>query len=99
MASWKKLLQAMIDDPVPRNYTYDDAARILRRLDFEEPSSRSGSHRLWRRRAPDGNLAVIGLVDKGHGPMKPGYIRDMVKTLRERGLLPVSLEADDDLDN
>lgn len=96
MARWKKLLRAMIDDPNARTYTYDDAAAVLTRLGFEERGGGSGSHRAWRRRGPVGNLVVVGLVDKGHGTLKPGYIRDMVKTLREHGFLPDDLLSDND---
>ena len=100
MASWKKLLWQMAADTSPRGYTYEDAARILRSLAFEEPTKRNGSHRLWRLRLADGNVAYVGLVQKGHGTMKPGYIRDMVAELRKYDLIPHETEgSDDELDN
>lgn len=88
MGNWRKLLQQMAADPDPRRYTYDDAARILDHLGFSEPSGASGSHRRWRLKREGCNSVVIGLVDKGHGTLKPGYIRDLVKALQENGLMP-----------
>lgn len=87
MAQWKKTLQRMLEDTDPRNYTYEDAAHVLDRLGFVVAPG-EGSHRKWRLRRSDGLVVVIGLVKKGHGPMKPVYIRDMVKQLRANELLP-----------
>lgn len=99
MATWKKLLWAMAADTDPRGYSYDDAARILRQLGFVEPSKPDGTHRRWRRKLPNGNLVVVGLVQKGHGTLKPGYIRDMVRALRDNALIPPENEdSDHDLD-
>jgi hypothetical protein len=94
MTSWKKRFSAMVADPDPRSYTYDDAADILRRLGFHPASrKRGGSHRLWRleRRATDTSKESIyvQLVDAGHGTLKPVYVRKMIETLRAAGLLQV----------
>jgi hypothetical protein len=96
MANWKKLLWQMAADTDPRSYSYDDAARILRNLSFEEPKKRNGSHRLWRLKLANGNVVYVGLVQKGHGTLKPGYIRDMVEELRKYDLIPHETEENDD---
>ena len=88
MGSWKKLLWRMAADADPRGYTYDDASRVLVRLGFAEPDKPDGTHRRWRLKLPDGIVVRVGLVQKGHGTLKPGYIRDMVKALRDHGLFP-----------
>lgn len=99
MPNWKDLLWQMLADTDPRGYTYDDAARVLRRLGFEERKGR-GSHRLWRLKPSGGNVVYIGLVQKGHGTLKPGYIRDMVNELRTNGLIPLGTEGTtDDVDD
>ena len=88
MARWKKVLQAMLHDTNPRNYTYEDAALVLfHGLGFAEPPRSDGSYRRWRRRLPNGTVVVVGLVNKGHGTLKPGYIRDLVKAVRDHGLV------------
>lgn len=87
MASWEKLLQRMLDDRRPVSYTYADAVRILGRLGFVE-GSKGTSHRTWRFRGVDGNTVVVGLVDAGHGTLKPVYIREMLRILRDNNLLP-----------
>lgn len=96
MAQWQKLLARMMADSTPREYTYDDAARVLRQLGFEVRPRASGSHRVWHRRGPAGNLLTVGLVDKGHGTLKPAYIRAMISTLTVNGLIPKELEANDE---
>src|SRR5665213_587381 len=98
MGSWRKLLSTMVADPNPRSYTFDDAANILMQLGFVQAAKRSGSHRTFRREmgsdgAPKRGL-VIGLVDAGHGPIKPVYIRAMVQALIDNGLLPASAGED-----
>jgi hypothetical protein len=92
MAGWKKTLARMLADTDPRNYTYQDAAGVLQRLGFELAPYRDGSHRKWRYRSPVGIVVIVGLIEKGHGKLKPVYIRDMVKQLRDNALLPVELE-------
>lgn len=95
MGSWRKLLASMVADADPRSYSYHDAALILQHLGFEGPFGRGGSHRRFRRALADpsspagSTTIVIGLVDTGHGPMKPVYIKKMLATLREHPLLPV----------
>ena len=88
MGSWRKLLRRMANDPKPRGYTYDEAARVLSNLGFEKPSKPGGSHRVWRLKLAIGNVIRVQLVEKGHGTLKPEYIQDMVATLRTYGLLP-----------
>lgn len=94
MAQWIKLLGAMVADRKPISYTYEDASTVLRQLQFTMAKSGATSHRKWYREladatAPSGHRTVtIGLNAKGKGPLKPGYIRAMVRTLRENNLLP-----------
>ncbi len=92
MSSWRKLLVQMAADTDPRNYAYEDAVRVLVGLGFSPAKSKpSGSHRVWRRPDPGGNVhatLVVALKDAGSGTMKPAYIRDMVKILDSAGLIP-----------
>jgi predicted RNA binding protein YcfA (HicA-like mRNA interferase family) len=92
MARWKKLLGGMVNDASPTTYTYDDAVAVLRQLGFELAPHGGGSHRMWRLRDPAGNTVVIGLVDRGAGPLKAYLIRDMVRQLRANGLIPSERE-------
>jgi hypothetical protein len=87
MARWKRLLDKMASDSDPRNYSYDDAVTVLRGLDFQLAPHGGGSHRAWRGKGTSGTVVVIGLVDKGHGTLKPYLVREMVKQLRANGLL------------
>lgn len=87
MGNWRKLLARMASDESPSTYTYDEAAAVLRHLGFELAKHGGGSHRKWRRQAPDGSTIIIGLVESGSGPMKPYLIRDMIDALRRAGLL------------
>ncbi len=92
MSGWRALLRRMVADPDPRSYTYEDAARVLTNLGFELARPHSGgSHRPWRLAVNDasGHRAVyVGLVQKGHGTLKPVYIKQMLAILRAEGLLP-----------
>lgn len=93
MARWEKVLQQMLNDQKPVGYTYDDAAGVLLGLGFEPPKKKKGgSHRKWTRKV-EGTLVVIGLVESGSGPLRAYLIRDMLKTLRQHGL--VSPRKDD----
>ena len=98
MASWRKRLARMVADPDPRSYTYEEASGILEHLGFELAKPTSGSHRKFRRAvadpsAPSGKRGVIvGLVQKGAGTLKPKYVLEMVRTLRENNLLPPGVE-------
>jgi hypothetical protein len=88
MASWKKLLAQMANDPNPKGYQYEDAARVLRQLGFELAPSGS-SHRKWRTRLGDPpRTVVVGLVQPPRGPVPKEYIQDMMVTLRANGLVP-----------
>jgi hypothetical protein len=87
MGNWRKLLASMASDPRPITYHYEDAARILARLGFEEAPNSGSSHRKWRLRPPGRPPIIVGLV-KGTGPLRREYIQDMIRTLAENDLLP-----------
>jgi hypothetical protein len=90
MASWRKLLARMVSDPNPRSFTYQEAATVLGNLGFHLAKSGGSSHRRWRRvvEAEGGpRTVVIGLVEKGSGTLRPEYVKQMVRILRENGLL------------
>lgn len=78
----------MADDPKPVNYTYDDAASILRAMGFALAKTSGTSHRRWRLKAPNGQVITIALVDRGRGPMKSVYIKSMVRLLDANKLIP-----------
>ena len=82
----------MLSDSNPVTYTYADASHVLAALGFEVAPHGGGSHRRWRRGLPDGNAIIVGLVEKGSGPLKPYLIRDMVAQLRTNGLVPEEQE-------
>lgn len=94
MAQWEKLLSTMVADTRPVSYTYDDAGLVLSKLGFTEETPTGTSHRKWwlvvhDTESPNGKKTVtIGLNAKGKRPLKAGYIRTMIKTLRENNLLP-----------
>lgn len=88
MGSWKKLLAAMRSDTNPNGYTYDDAARVLANLGLQLAPSSGGSHRRWRGTGPSGHVCIVGLVDRGHGPLKAVYIKEMLSALECAGILP-----------
>ncbi len=74
-------------DPKPVNYTYDEVAALLRRLGFEVQASGGGtSHRKWRLQREGRPSIWIGLVERGHGKLPPGYIREIQRVLRDAGL-------------
>lgn len=85
--SWRSRLAELMADTKPVNYTYGDVAGLLRRLGFElQPSGGGTSHRKWRL-TRDGRPSVwIGLVEKGHGPLPRGYVREVQRVLRDAGL-------------
>lgn len=87
MAQWEKALARMLNDTNPNGYTYDEAARVLFNLGFTLAAASSGSHRRWARRAA-GVTVVIGLIEKGHGHLKPYLIRDLISQLKTNGLVP-----------
>lgn len=92
MARWKKLLSKMLSDSNPITYTYDEASQVLVALGFEVAPHGGGSHRKWRRSLPGGNAIIVGLVEKGSGPLKPYLIRDMLSQLTLNGLVPEDKE-------
>lgn len=82
----------MLNDSNPITYTYSDTSAVLEALDFEVAPHSGGSHRKWRRKLADGNVVLVGLVEKGHGTLKPYLIRDLVAQLRTNGLVPKEFE-------
>lgn len=84
----------MLTDASPTSYTYEEAVLVLKKLDFELAPHGGGSHRKWRRRSADGNIVIIGLVEKGSGALKPYLVRDMVQQLQSNGLIPADLEQE-----
>jgi hypothetical protein len=94
MSSWRKRLAMMVADPRPNSYTYDEAATILANLGFKLAGKPKGSHRRWRLALPDPSVEggkrtiIVGLVDRGTGPLKPVYIKEMIRTLSANNLLP-----------
>ena len=90
MPRWERLLARMVADTDPRNYTYEEAARVLLKLDYELAPHGGTSHRKWRKVLASGKVDVIGLVESGRGCLKPCYIRDMVRSLQEAGLIPAA---------
>ena len=75
----------------PRGFTYDDAATVLKSLGFEPTRTKpKGSHRLWRLEVTTvggRNSVYVGLVDKGHGTLKPEYIKKMIEILLQNQLI------------
>lgn len=92
MAKWEKVLRAMLADTNPVNYTYEEAASILERLDFVVAPKSGSSHRKWRRAVSGGNVAYVGLVNKGSGTLAAWQVRDMIAELRKHRLLPKGME-------
>lgn len=95
MARWEKLVARMVADRKGRSYTYGDCVRILTHLGFELAPNSGTSHRKWRRHIGDSadpnkqRLIVVGLVEAGSGALKPEYIKHMIDTLEEAGLVPL----------
>lgn len=91
MGGASKLLGAMLRARDPRSFTYDDAATVLRSLGFEPTRTKpKGSHRLWRRElvTETGKQTVyVGLVESGHGTLKPVYIKKMLEVLLHNHLI------------
>ena len=92
MPRWNKLLSRMLRDERPVHYTYANAVLILRALGFVLAPHGPGSHRKWRRVSCDGRTIVIGLVDRGTGPMKAYLVRDMIAQLTLAGLITDHLD-------
>src|SRR6185312_9879926 len=92
MASWRKLLSQMANDPDPRGYTFEDDAKVLEHSGFVQAPSSGTSHRRFRLVVQSGTekrTVIVGLVDRGHGTLKPVYIKELVQVLRAEGLLAV----------
>ena len=87
MAAWEEMLEAMCGSAKLTGFSYADAAKVLTGLGFTCPGVGGGSHRTWRRRLPSGILLPILLVDKGHGDIKPVYLRKMLRALRANRLI------------
>lgn len=86
MPRWERTLGEMMTNPRPVNYRYQDAAAVLDGLGFVCTRG-DGSHRIWKLRRPEGTIKVM-LVDSGHGPLPPGYIRRMLQVLHAANLFP-----------
>lgn len=88
----------MVADTRPVSYTYSDTRVVLSHLGFTEEKPTGTSHRKWWRLVKDASSSsgmrkvVIALKDDGGRPLKPGWIRDMVRGLRENNLLPPGYE-------
>jgi hypothetical protein len=65
---------------------------VLSALGFQVAPHAGGSHRKWRLKLQSGNVVLVGLVEKGHGTLKPYLIRDMVEQLRSNGVVPKEFE-------
>lgn len=91
MGGARKLLSSMMRARDPRGFTYDDAATVLKSLGFEPTRTKpKGSHRLWRLEVTTvggRNSVYVGLVDKGHGTLKPEYIKKMIEILLQNQLI------------
>lgn len=61
-------------------HTYDEAASVLEKCGFAPPKKPKGSHRTWRHKDLAKHLC---LVDKGHGAIPGGYIREMIAAIDE----------------
>lgn len=89
MARWEKLLTRMRDSVRCVGFTYDDAASVLAGLGFScVETGAGGSHRRWAQLHPSGQRVIIGLVNHGHGDLKPVYIKQMLRLLKEHELMP-----------
>lgn len=66
------------------NHRYADVARWLRKADFDPPRDAEGSHRVWVH--PSGRRVL--LVDRGHGPILPVYVKKAIRTILEVGACP-----------
>ncbi len=87
MSRWRRVLLKMAQSQRGVGFTYNDAAAVLRGLDFEQKCEGS-SHRRWVRLREGEPAVIIGLVEKGHGELKPVYIKTLVERLRDAGLIP-----------
>jgi hypothetical protein len=61
-------------------------------LGFQVAPHAGRSHRKWWLKLQSGNVVLVGLVEKGHGTLKPYLIRDMVEQLRSNGVVPKEFE-------
>lgn len=97
MAQWKKTLARMLRDTKCVGYTYDEVSNVLERLGYVlSPCSGGSSHRAWRLAHDDGTLrSYVGLVEKGHGTLKPYLVRDLVTELRAKGVVPADTAEQD----
>ncbi len=87
MSRWEKLLERMRASPRCVGFSYDDAAAVLLAFGFEQKCE-GGSHRRWLLLREGHPAVIIGLVEQGHGDLKPVYIRKMLQSLRDAGLIP-----------
>ena len=92
MSRWEKCLGRMLRSTRPVDFSYGEAATVVAALGFTLAPSGGSSHRKWRRKLDDGRVAMVELVERGAGPMKPYLVRDMIRVLKEHNLIPASLE-------
>lgn len=86
MSRWEKILDRMAASRRCAGFTYKEAAAVLEGLGFVQAQDGS-SHRRWVLLREGHPAVIIGLVDKGHGEIKPVYIKTLVEQLRAAGLL------------
>lgn len=87
MASWRKRLRAMADDPHPTEYSYEDVTSILKALGFKSFGS-GGSHRTWKLVRNGSPTVRVPMVQSGSGKVLRWYIMDMIAALRAAQLIP-----------
>ncbi len=66
------------------NHRCSDVERWLQKAGFDPPRRPEGSHRVWVH--PSGRRVLI--VDKGHGPILPVYVKKAIRTILEVGACP-----------
>lgn len=92
MAGWEKLLREMFASANPCNYSYEDCARVLTRLNFVEAPNSGTSHRKWVLERDGMAREFVGLRKPGSGPVGKEYVKDMLRKIRELGLYPDGTE-------
>ncbi len=76
----------MLSDTSPIGYTYGEAKSVLEGLNFVCAAHGGTSHRHWKCKLQNGTALHVGLVEHPSKPLKPVYIRDMLKELKRGGL-------------
>lgn len=86
MAGWEKSLRAMFASANPCTFSYEDCARVLRRLNFVEAPNSGTSHRKWVLVRDGEPRLFVGLRKPSSGPVGKEYVKDMLRVIRENGL-------------